>query len=53
MVKTIILGTKLMIDSINKFNIKPPVKAEQNKNGKLSREKNLQLLENVIYLKKL
>ena len=35
MVKTIILGTKLMIDSINKFNIKPPVKAEQNKNGKL------------------
>lgn len=35
MVKTVILGTKLMIDAINKPNTNLPIEEEQNKNGKL------------------
>ena len=35
MVKTVILGTTLMIDSINKPDINLPIKKEQNKKGKL------------------
>ena len=35
MAKTVILGTKLMIDSINKLNTNQPIKGEQNKIGKL------------------
>ena len=35
MVKTVILGTKLMIDCINKPNANPPIKEKQRKSGKL------------------
>ena len=35
MAKTVILGTKLMIDSINKPSIKLSTKEEQKKSGKL------------------
>ena len=34
MVKTVILGTTLMIDSINKPDTNLPIKKEQNKKGK-------------------